>query len=178
MQRSTKILVGIVGTALVAILVLGAINIAYAARYGHSLMQFGNNQSAGIGPGGTVSSAGAGYGPGGMMGGAGAGYGPGGMMAYSWGALATVSPVATNQVQMTNKDTFDPTVITVRVGTTVTWTNSDTDAHTVTFVPMMINSAHIPGGSSFSYTFTSAGIYNYFCAYHQGMVGRVIVTNN
>jgi plastocyanin len=101
------------------------------------------------------------------------------MGSHGWSELDGVSPVSTNTVVLTNQDAFSPIVIQVRAGTTVTWTNRDTDNHTVTFMPAMMMSGTIlvPGGS-FSYAFSSPGTYNYLCMYHQGMIGRVMVTPN
>jgi plastocyanin len=101
------------------------------------------------------------------------------MGSSNFAQLDGVSPVSTNTVVLTNQDAFSPIVIQVWAGTTVTWTNRDTDNHTVTFMPAMMMSGTIlvPGGS-FSYTFPSPGIYNYLCMYHQGMIGRVVVTAN
>jgi plastocyanin len=106
--------------------------------------------------------------------------GHGGMMgSRGWSELDGVSPVSTNTVALTDQDSFSPMVIQVRAGTTVTWTNRDTDNHTVTFMPaMMMSGTNLVSGDSFSYTFASPGIYNYLCTYHQGMIGRVVVTAN
>jgi plastocyanin len=96
-----------------------------------------------------------------------------------WSELDGVSPVSTHTVVLTNQDAFSPMVIQVRAGTTVTWTNRDTDNHTVTFMPaMMMNGTILAPGGSFSYTFSAPGTYNYLCMYHQGMIGRVVVTMN
>lgn len=112
-----------------------------------------------------------------MMGGNGNG---GGMMGGGnrWMVPVGTPAVGVSQVAMTNHDTFSPSIIQVSVGTTVTWTNTDTDAHTVTFMPMMLggSSGNVVAGTTFSRTFTSTGTYYYHCMYHQGMVGEVIVT--
>ena len=109
----------------------------------------------------------------GMMGGS-----NGGMMGNG-GVLPQGTPaIGMTQVTMTNHDTFGSAIIQVAVGTTVTWTNTDTDAHTVTFMPMMSggSSGDVVAGATFSRTFTNTGTYYYRCMYHQGMVGKVIVT--
>lgn len=93
-----------------------------------------------------------------------------------WSVLNGVPAIQTTQVTLTNKDTFSPSVIEVKVGTMVTWTNADSDVHTVTFMPQMISSGDLGTGATFSYTFTKPGTYDYFCMYHQEMIGRVIVT--
>jgi len=95
------------------------------------------------------------------------------------GVLPQGTPaIGMTQVTMTNHDTFGSAIIQVAVGTTVTWTNTDTDAHTVTFMPMMSggSSGDVVAGATFSRTFTNTGTYYYRCMYHQGMVGKVIVT--
>ncbi len=117
-----------------------------------------------------------GYGPGnGMMGGN--GYGPGnGMMGGYWTAPQGTPTAGVSQVNMTNQDAFSPAIIQVRVGTTVTWMNKDSDVHTVTFMAMMVNSGSVAANDTFSYTFTQPGTYQYLCMYHRGMTGEVIVT--
>jgi plastocyanin len=77
--------------------------------------------------------------------------------------------------------TFQPQQITVRVGTTITWTNQDSVAHTVTAgsrdTPTgLFDPGEIAAGGPFSFTFTEPGTYEYHCALHPGMDGTVIVT--
>jgi plastocyanin len=67
--------------------------------------------------------------------------------------------------------------IEVAVGTTVTWTNMDTAPHTVTQVGGEgFQSETIATGESFSFTFTEAGSFEYFCEFHANMTGTVVVT--
>jgi plastocyanin len=70
---------------------------------------------------------------------------------------------------------FSPAEITVRAGDTVTWTNRDAVTHTVTQEGMGWNSGDVRGGQSYSKTFDTVGIFDYFCLYHTYMKGRVIV---
>jgi len=70
---------------------------------------------------------------------------------------------------------FSPATITVAIGTTVTWTNEDSATHTVTSKTGLFNSGELSNGASFSYTFTAAGDYEYYCSIHPSMVGHVIV---
>ena len=71
--------------------------------------------------------------------------------------------------------------ITVGVGATVTWTNDDTAAHTVTSgTPSdgpdeIFDSSIIMAGNTFEYTFEEAGEYDYFCIVHPWMTGKVTV---
>jgi plastocyanin len=71
---------------------------------------------------------------------------------------------------------FSPASITVKVGTTVTWTNRDTDAHTVTANPGPFKSKTLDTGDTFSYTFTKAGSFDYLCTIHPFMTAKVVVT--
>ena len=83
---------------------------------------------------------------------------------------------AANQVLISNF-AFAPTALTVKVGTTVTWTNHDADAHTVTSKgagPM--RSAALNTGGSYSVTFNKPGTYAYYCQIHPFMTGTVTVT--
>ena len=68
--------------------------------------------------------------------------------------------------------------ITVPVGTTVAWTNRDGVAHTTTegSDPEIWDSFALQPGQSFSFTFTEAGTFNYFCAIHLTMRATVTVT--
>jgi plastocyanin len=71
---------------------------------------------------------------------------------------------------------FSPQKITVKVGTTVTWTNRDQDAHTVTAKSGPFHSKALNTGGTFTYTFTSAGSYDYYCTIHPFMTATVVVT--
>jgi plastocyanin len=73
---------------------------------------------------------------------------------------------------------FNPAVTEVAVGTTVTWTNNDSAPHTVTQQPSGsgFQSGTLEPGSSFSFTFDAAGTYDYYCEFHAGMTGQVIVS--
>jgi predicted secreted protein with PEFG-CTERM motif len=78
---------------------------------------------------------------------------------------------------------FDPNVVNVNVGDTVTWTNADSVGHTATSGKPSDNqtgtvwdSSLIKAGSTFtSPPFTKAGTYNYFCMVHPWMTAQVIV---
>jgi plastocyanin len=84
-------------------------------------------------------------------------------------------PVATTAVAIRNF-AFNPPVITVPVGATVTWTNDDIEQHTATADDKSFNSDAIDNGKSFTFTFTKAGTFRYSCLIHPEMVGQVIVT--
>ena len=86
-------------------------------------------------------------------------------------------PVATNSVSIKNF-AFDPAVITVKAGTTVTWTNSDQDPHTVTSDGKSgpLNSKPLNQGDTYQHTFTQAGTFSYLCTIHPFMTATVTVT--
>jgi amicyanin len=70
---------------------------------------------------------------------------------------------------------YSPETLTVKAGTTVTWTNKDSIGHTVTTKATLFDSGLLGKGQSYSYTFTQAGSYEYYCIPHPYMVGKVIV---
>lgn len=73
---------------------------------------------------------------------------------------------------------FNPTTMTVKTGTKVTWTNNDSVPHTVTSDSgNLLNSLTLSPGQSFSFTFANAGSINYHCKIHPMMKGGIIVTN-
>lgn len=88
---------------------------------------------------------------------------------------------------------FTPGQLRVKVGTTVTWANDEPITHTVTSGAVTgidptsgLRSGQRPDGrfdhtlsgkgSTYSYQFTQAGTYSYFCSIHQGMNASVVVT--
>ena len=70
---------------------------------------------------------------------------------------------------------FGPQTLTVTVGTTVTWTNSDDIPHTSVSTDGVFKSKVLDTDEKFSYTFTKAGTYPYYCTIHPKMTGKVVV---
>lgn len=72
---------------------------------------------------------------------------------------------------------FKPGTITVKAGTTVTWTNKDEDVHTIkgTDGPEALNSPALESGARFGITFHHAGTYHYICTVHPYMHGAIVV---
>jgi plastocyanin len=107
-----------------------------------------------------------------------------GTTATSGGGGNSVS-IVSGATSLTNT-AFNPNPLQVSVGTTVTWTNNDSQPHTVTsgsngqpdnkfnsspnFTPLL------NPGQTFSFTFTEAGEYPYYCMLHPNMVGTVSVS--
>jgi plastocyanin len=73
--------------------------------------------------------------------------------------------------------TFVPNTLAIPVGTTVTWVNDDGEPHTVTSSddPRRFKSGALDTGDRYSFTFTDAGTYSYFCALHPHMTGKIVV---
>jgi len=70
---------------------------------------------------------------------------------------------------------FGPQTLTVSVGTTVVWTNRDDIPHTVVSTDGVFKSKVRDTDEKFSYTFTKAGTYPYFCSVHPKMTGKIVV---
>ncbi len=70
---------------------------------------------------------------------------------------------------------FGPTTLTVPVGTTVTWTNHDDIPHTVVSIDEAFKSKVLDTDENFSFTFSKAGTYPYFCSIHPKMTGKLVV---
>jgi plastocyanin len=68
---------------------------------------------------------------------------------------------------------FAPASLTVAVGDTVTWTNTDDSPHTVS--SGAFDSGNLNAGQRFSFTFTEAGTFGYVCNYHDEMTATVTV---
>jgi plastocyanin len=94
----------------------------------------------------------------------------GAMLAF--GAVAAQD--ATNVITIDNF-TFSPKELTVAVGTTIKWVNHDDIPHTVVEKKTTFRSKALDTDDSYSFTFTSAGEFDYFCGLHPHMVGKVIV---
>jgi plastocyanin len=94
----------------------------------------------------------------------------GAMLAF--GAVAAQD--ATDVITIDNF-TFTPKELTVAVGTTVKWVNHDDIPHTVVERTTTFRSKALDTDDSYSFTFTSAGTFDYFCGLHPHMVGQVIV---
>ena len=71
--------------------------------------------------------------------------------------------------------TFKSPVLTVKPGTTVTWTNGDDIPHTVVSRDGIFKSKVLDSGDKFSFTFAKPGQFGYFCSIHPHMTGTIIV---
>jgi plastocyanin len=71
---------------------------------------------------------------------------------------------------------FDPASVTVKVGTSVTWTNEDSAPHTISSDKGDWDSGRLAQGGTYTHKFDQAGTYAYHCAVHPSMTGTVVVT--
>ena len=69
---------------------------------------------------------------------------------------------------------YSPQSLTIKVGTTVTWTNKDDVTHSVT-ADSGVFDADIGPGETVSFTFTIVGTYQYHCNPHPDMIGTIVV---
>jgi plastocyanin len=90
-------------------------------------------------------------------------------------AAVPAAPVAGDAVVTIKGFAFSPAALVVKAGATVTWTNQDTDAHTVTsqHAGGPLTSAVLSTGQSYSYRFTTPGTYAYLCTIHPYMTATV-----
>ena len=82
----------------------------------------------------------------------------------------------------TNAKFFDPLLLNVPVGATVTWKNLDSTLHTVTSGSAesgksgtIFDSSYLTGGKTFQHTFSIAGTFDYYCTLHPYMKGQIVV---
>jgi plastocyanin len=87
------------------------------------------------------------------------------------------STQTSNSVTISNF-AFSPANLTVKKGTTVTWTNQDSTAHTVTETDGQKgpDSSSLGNGKTYSFTFDTVGTFKYKCSIHPEMLGTVTVT--
>jgi plastocyanin len=71
--------------------------------------------------------------------------------------------------------TFAPDTLTVPVNSTVTWVNKDDIPHVIASNDGVFKSKALDTDQKYSYTFTKAGTYPYYCLIHPKMVGKVVV---
>ena len=102
---------------------------------------------------------------------------------FAWSAIPLLTAVAMAATAARADDmevkidnfTFSPQQITVKVGTTVTWTNHDDIPHLVVSQAPLFKSQALDTDDKFSFTFTTPGSYGYFCALHPHMTGSIVV---
>jgi plastocyanin len=93
----------------------------------------------------------------------------------STSATGSAAPVAGDAVSIDNF-AFVPASLTVRAGSTVTWTNHDEEPHTVAASDASFHSPGMGSQATYSHTFTTAGKFDYVCSFHPFMHATVVVT--
>jgi plastocyanin len=88
---------------------------------------------------------------------------------------ANDQPSAANAAVNIDNFVFGPQTLTIPVGATVTWTNKDDIPHTSVSTDGVFKSKVLDTDEKFSYTFTKAGTYPYYCTIHPKMTGKVVV---
>jgi plastocyanin len=94
-------------------------------------------------------------------------------------AVATALPAASAHVAETevkiDNFAFAPQRVVVKAGTTVIWIKDDDIPHTVASSAKLFKSNALDTKDKFSFTFTTAGAYEYFCSLHPHMTGTIVV---
>lgn len=89
------------------------------------------------------------------------------------------TPGVTITTDSSGRFIFSPTTLTIKVGTTVTWTNASQAPHTVTSDDGTTfdsgSRTPIAPDASFTFTFTRAGTFHYHCAIHPFMTAIIVV---
>jgi plastocyanin len=96
--------------------------------------------------------------------------------------LPAAAPAATQAISVVEGAsvqgwTYAPPKLTTTIGTTLTWTNTGAEDHTVTSDDRTtFDSRNLGPNATFSFTPTAAGTFAYHCAYHPWMNGTITVT--
>ena len=89
------------------------------------------------------------------------------------------APQASADALSIDNFTFTPQTLTVKAGTTVTWTNKDYIPHGIASDNNAFKrSPALDTDDSYSFTFTTPGTYQYFCYVHPFMKGTIVVQAN
>jgi nitrite reductase (NO-forming) len=105
---------------------------------------------------------------------------------YAQTMTTTASAASVSIIQGSSSPTiskpYDPSPLTVKAGTSVTWTNKDSSIHTVTSglpekgdVGTLFDSSLISPGNTFVHVFDKQGTFDYSCTLHPFMHGQIIV---
>jgi len=70
---------------------------------------------------------------------------------------------------------FGPDTLTVPANSTVIWVNKDDVPHVIASNDGLFKSKALDTDDKYSYTFSKAGTYSYYCSIHPKMVGKVVV---
>jgi plastocyanin len=93
---------------------------------------------------------------------------------YGTSSATTSTSTSANAVTIINF-AFSPATLTIKAGTSVTWTNKDSVAHTVVSDSGIFSSGSLATNATYSYTFKTAGTFTYKCSIHPSMTGTITV---
>jgi amicyanin len=90
--------------------------------------------------------------------------------------FADAQAPATKAAVAIDNFTFNPPSLTVKAGTTVTWTNKDDIPHGIAATGNAFKRSNaLDTDDSYAFTFTTPGTYQYFCYLHPHMTGTIVV---
>lgn len=105
-------------------------------------------------------------------------------MLHPWmaGAVVVQDPPAAQVIENTIAGSFTPSTVTIDVGGEIVWINDDVLPHTVTSGSQdsggpdgVFDSGLLYPESTFTYRFTEAGEYVYYCIFHPWLTAAVVV---
>jgi plastocyanin len=100
----------------------------------------------------------------------------GGLLGLLAGVAVMAAPAGAEDMAVKIENfTFAPQRVTVKAGTTVTWTNEDDIPHALASTTKAFRSKVLDTDDKFSFKFTTAGTYEYFCSLHPHMTGTIVV---
>jgi len=101
---------------------------------------------------------------------------PGSRMGWAEdGAKGARVAAASDKVVRIDNFTFIPDRLVVRAGETVTWVNEEDIPHAVAATDKTFRSRALDTDDKYSFTFTSPGVYEYFCSMHPHMKATIVV---
>ena len=98
-----------------------------------------------------------------------------GFLMFTFAAVTRAAPSPMAAAVTIGNFTFKDPVVTVKAGTTVTWTNADDIPHTVVSRDGVFKSRVLDTGDKFSFTLPKGRQFGYFCSLHPHMTGTIIV---
>lgn len=96
------------------------------------------------------------------------------LLVYPTRAKSEDAKASPTEVRVDNF-TFGPDTLTVPVNSSVTWVNKDDVPHVIASNDGVFKSKALDTDDKYSYTFTKAGTYPYYCSIHPKMVGKIVV---
>jgi plastocyanin len=100
----------------------------------------------------------------------------GGLLGLIAGVAVMAAPAGPEDTEAKIENfTFVPQRLTVKAGTTVTWTNADDIPHAIASTTKVFKSKVLDTNDKFSFKFTNVGVYEYFCSLHPHMTGTIVV---